>query len=544
MGLLPLFLLSYFRPVTEQEIIVWLRVIPALFAVATIAMVFVLSRRYFGHRAAWMAATLMAFVPRNFLEMSSISHADVPQIFFLVLSLYFCCRLAEERRRWWLFWASVAAGLAFSCKYTGLFLLPLAWLLWSMQTLREGAEPVGVKAARVARLVRLLAAVAGFLAIGAGVVIIPRLARPYGDARYFGVVLSQLFLRLRLLAGAAGVGLLGLVAFRPFWRMVGQRPRLASVLEQTLLSLAAFGAAFAAMSPFNVFDVRSGFLRGFLYESLHSSFGHTIAENSSPLLWLSVLLSPELLDGLVLGLAAISLALVLAAAVKRGSWSLLGPAAVLWLWAIAYFAFLLWRVNLRTYRALLPIVPCLIMLAAQGWAWLAGWMAGRLPRRIAPLVAIAGALLVVGLELPASLDRIGQFRQSTSRREETSVAVVAGHWLAEHYSPSRRVLYDPYSYVPPVFADATATPYGGTLQLLQAVDPDIVVTSSAIADRFSDVGQASAYARDESEFLANHGYYEALRRGEAGYVLTRDFGEVQVYERRRGGRRNQKWESL
>ena len=37
MGLLPLYLLSYFTDVTERQIIVWLRMIPTLFSIATVA---------------------------------------------------------------------------------------------------------------------------------------------------------------------------------------------------------------------------------------------------------------------------------------------------------------------------------------------------------------------------------------------------------------------------------------------------------------------------------------------------------------------------
>jgi len=122
MGLLPLFLMSYFTEVMEQDIIVWLRIIPAIFAIATTALMFFLTRRYFGRLAAWMGAFLLAFVPLNFLKMSSISHSDVPQVFFLALDLYFCCRLAEARQLKWSIWASIVAGLAFGCKYTGLFL--------------------------------------------------------------------------------------------------------------------------------------------------------------------------------------------------------------------------------------------------------------------------------------------------------------------------------------------------------------------------------------------------------------------------------------
>lgn len=531
MGLFPLFLMSYFTEVTEQDIIVWLRMIPAVFAIATIALVFLLARRYFGHLAAWIGALLLAFVPLNFLEMSSISHSDVPQVFFLVLGLYFCCRLAEERQLKYLVWASIAAGLAFGCKYTGLFLLPLIWFLWIAQTLREDSERIDVKAVQIAQVARYLTAISGVAAIGAGILVIPYFARPYGDAEYFGVSLSRFFSLTRLFAVTAGIGLLAIAALRFVWMLIGHQPKLADVLRQVMLSLVAFGVTFFITSPFNVFSVRSGFLRGFFYESLHSSFGHTIAEDSPRLLWFKVLGSPELLDGLILSLAGVSLALTLYKVAKSGPWKLLEPASVLWIWSICYFAFLFWRVNIRTHRALLPIIPLLIILAAQGVGQMIQLVSLRLSRRLVPLLSIVSVLMIIGVELPRSLPRIVEFRHMTSHREKTSTAVRAGHWLAEHYPPHTRVLYDQYSYVPPLFPEAYVTPFGGTLQLLETVDPDVVIVSNEIADRFSGVRQATAYARDESDSLAKRDYYKVLRGEEIGYALVRDFGDVQVYER-------------
>jgi len=313
--------------------------------------------------------------------------------------------------------------------------------------------------------------------------------------------------------------------------MIGRQPKLADVLRQVMLSLVAFGVTFFMTSPFNVFSVRSGFLRGFFYESLHSGFGHTIAEDSSGLLWFKVLMSPELLDGFVLSLAGVSLALTLYEVAKSGPWRLLEPASVLWIWVIYYFVFLSSRVAIRTYRALLPIIPFLIILAAQGVGQVIQLVSIRLSRRLMSILSIVSMLIIIGVELPKSLPQIVEFRQITSHREQTSTAVRAGHWLAEHYSPTTRVLYDHYSYVPPHFTEAYVTSFGGTLQLLETVDPDIVIVSNEIADRFSNVGQATAYVRDENTFLAKHDYYEALRREETGYLLVRDFGEVQVYAR-------------
>jgi len=531
MGLLPLFILSYFTEVSEQHIIVWLRMIPALFAIATIALTFLMARRYFGRLAAWLSAFLLSFTVLNFLEMSAMSHPDIPQLFFLTLGIYFCCRLAEDGHLKWLVWASASAGFAFSCKYAGLLLLPVIGFYGLLQTIRMDMAQVKVNSDRVIKVSRLLTALAGFALLFVGLVVAPYAAAPYIGAEYFGVSMPQFFDSLRVIAIAAGAGLVLLTAAPFIWTFIRQRPKLAYLLKLGMLSAVTFALALFVTSPFNVFSVRAGFLRGFLYQSLYSSFGQVFAETSSGLSWFNLLLSPQLLDIVIAGLAAISLVLT-AYKVARGGWQhLLVPEAVMWSWVIFYFGLLIWRINQRAHRTLLPIIPFLIIFSTHAVGWVLQYAVTRLSRRFTVGLAIILPLTIVGLELPKSLERIIEFRQMASQREQASTAVLAGHWLAEHYSPSSRILYDHYSYVPPLFSEAHVTPFGGTLQLLEAVDPDIVIVSSEIADRFSDVGQATVYVRDENYFLAKRDYYEALHREEIGYVLVCDFGDVQVYAR-------------
>jgi hypothetical protein len=531
MGLLPLLLLSFLADVTEQQIIVWLRMIPTLFALATVALTFWMARRCFGRLAAWLSAFLLSFTVLNFLRMSVMSHSDIPQVFFLMMGMYFCCRLAEDGHSTWLISASVAAGFAFGCKYTGLFLLPIIGLYAILRTIQLDTAQLSVNSDQVVRLARLLSTLVGVGLLILGSVIIPYAAAPYVGAEYFGVPIPQFLNSLRVMSIVAAAGLVLLTVVPPIWSSVRRRPKLVYLIKLGMLAAITFALAFFVTSPFNVFSLRSGFWRGFLYESLHSSFGHGFGAQSDRLEWFSILSSPELLNPLILALSLVSLALTAHEVAKRGWQGLFAPESVMWVWTLCYFSFLVWRVNLRTHRALLPIVPFLLILAARAVSQLIPHAATRRSRRLGAALTVAGLLIIVGLALPKSLDRMLEFRQSTSSREQSSEAVVAGHWLAAHYPPPTRVLYDPYSYVPPVFADAHVTPWGGTLQMLETLEPDVVIVNSYSSGRFSDVRQAATYARDEAQFMARHQYYATLRGGGTGYVLVRDFGSVQVYER-------------
>lgn len=531
MGLLPLLLLSLFADVTEQQIIVWLRMIPTAFAAGTVALTFVMARRYFGRLAAWLAAFLLALAVPTFLRMSVMSHPDIPQVFLLMLGVYLCCRFTEDQRLSWWIGASGAAGIAFACKYSGLFLLPVIGLCGLLQTIYADEAQIRVNRNQVVRLARLLVVLAGAGLLTLGLAVIPYAAAQYVGAEYYGVPMTRLFSTLRAVSLLVGAGL-GLLAVAPAaWAFLRQRPKLVYLLKLGMLSAAAFAAAFLLTSPFHVFTVRSGFLRGMLYESLHFSFGHGFQAENDRLQWFGILSSPELLHPFLLSMAVVQLALTLCRLAKKGWQALLHPEAIVWTWTLAYFALLLWRVNVRTHRALLPIVPFLVVLAAHGVSQLMQCAAVRLSRRVASALAVAGLLLIVGLALPEPLDRILEFRRSTINWEQGSDAVLAGRWLMANYPPSTRVLYDPYGYVPPAFADAHVTPWGGTPQLLEMLAPDLVIVHSYHSDRFSDVRMATAYARDEAEFMARHRYYAILRNGEAGFVLVRDFGQVQVFGR-------------
>jgi hypothetical protein len=532
MGLLPLLVLSLFSPITEQHIIVWLRMIPTAFAVATVAMTFYLARRYLGRLAAWLSALLLSVTVLHFLRMSVMSHSDIPQLFFLLLGVYWCCRFLEDRQVSGWIGASAAAGVAFSCKYSGLFLLPVIGLCGVLHIGRLDTAQVRVDSDRVAQGARLLAALLALGLFVVGSVVVPRAAAPYASAEYYGVSMPDFFRALRGLALAASAILVLLAAVPAVWTFIRDRPTLALLLQLGMLSAATFALAVVLTSPFHIFDVRSGVLRGFLYESLHGSFGHGMRAQTDRLQWLTLLASPQLLHPLVLALAALGLALWAYRLDRVGSQGLLDPRLVIWVWTAGYLGLLLWRVNVRTHRALLPVIPFLLTLAAGAVHQIKHCAATRLPRRVVSLLTIAGLLVLLVVVLPPSVHRLLQFRQSTASREQSSKAVEAGKWLEAHLPPSTRVLYDPHSYVPPTFADAHVTPWGGTPQLLETLQPDVVIVHSQQSDTFSDPGQAGDYVREEAQYLARYEYYASLRSGEAGYALLRAFGSVQVYGRR------------
>ena len=125
----PLILVQIFTPISDQAIIVALRYGSTFFSVLTVIFTYILARRYWGRLAGWVSAISLTILPFSFNYWSVTSHPDTPQMFFIVGSLFGCCEFVIKRQERWLYVAGFIAGLAFSTKYGGLFILPIIGLL-------------------------------------------------------------------------------------------------------------------------------------------------------------------------------------------------------------------------------------------------------------------------------------------------------------------------------------------------------------------------------------------------------------------------------
>lgn len=91
---------------------------------ATIVLVYLLARLWFGRGAARWAATLLAF-NEYFLDVSSRATAHAPQLFFLALALYAWARFLRSQRPAPAYLAGFAVGMAFYAKEHSALLMPL-----------------------------------------------------------------------------------------------------------------------------------------------------------------------------------------------------------------------------------------------------------------------------------------------------------------------------------------------------------------------------------------------------------------------------------
>ena len=535
LALLPLFLIDSVSVMTEQKIIIVLRLISTMAAMAAIASVFLLAKRFFGSLSAWISSLSFMTVPLLFNEFSIISHPDILQVLFIVLSLYFTCHLVEKKDIKWLLFASVSAGLTFACKYSGIFLLIILWTIEAYNIFagdRLKSEPEERKPLKTTDC---LMPIIGLVAIFAGFVFTPGFVARHmtddGQIMDIAKIHFITFARIACLFFGFAVILLKAGGFVPFLPKKTLRfiDNLYTLLFRSVFAFIVFSISFFITSPYSLSGLN--FVSGIAFESEHTALGHMLIENHNKILWFKELTSPQLIGKFVYMIVLLQLFLSILAWFRNKNKRAWHPETVLWLWIFLYMGFLIFRINMIRSRYLLPVIPVCFILFSLPIKQLVEWVKVKLPHVGGTSVSACIVVLMGCLEFPNAFQRIYQFRKETLVREETNTSVKAGKWIEENYPASSRVLYDRFCYVPVLFTNAYAT-FDATLETLGTFNPDIVMVSKQASYPYDDIGNAKVLVRGEEYFWKRFEYYAGLRDGRAGYTLARDFGGVQVFRKR------------
>lgn len=544
--LLPLTAVQQFAPVSDQQIIVTLRLVSLLFAVGTVGATYVLARHVLGRPLAFVAAGLLAVVPVTFLRYGLLARADVMQLFFLVIGLYATIRLAASGSRRWLWAAVVAAGLACATKYSGLFLLPLIWAVMlatiyagqftprtflSDTTFRRGLRVVLAGGAAGALLVALLftpdliAALFttdGQLADGA----LPIVAA------------------VRLGALVVGGLLLLAVALPQVWAWLRQQTRLVRVLHATIQQVALtgilFGAVYILAAP--ALLPRFDFIRTFLYQISSKTHGLTFASERSRFEWFEILAAPPLLTLPLVLLAGVSLAVLVVGVVRDGWRAFLTPPGLLWVWVAMHMAILVLAIRHFGPQYLLPAIPFMIMLALHPFTLLHGWLTAHLAPPQARLATGLAVALVLLITLPGAATQVLAYRSDTANPHDLQ-RVAIGDWLRGQYPTSSSIATDYYypQFVPPAFeyvVTAYVPPSFASIRDVQpenfpdfaTAPPDVALVALPLAQQFADAARADDYFLGRAAFLEHRNYYATLRDPTSGYQLVHRTATFEVYE--------------
>jgi 4-amino-4-deoxy-L-arabinose transferase-like glycosyltransferase len=145
----------------------------ALMGMASVALVYDLTRRRFGRVAGGVAGLVLAFTPMT-VAISRHNNPDALLVLCCVAALWFVVRALEDGRTKWLVWAGVMVGLAFETKMAvALMVVPGIAAAWMW------VAPRG----RVAAVKQLLAGGAAMVVVGGAwpllVALTPASGRPW-----------------------------------------------------------------------------------------------------------------------------------------------------------------------------------------------------------------------------------------------------------------------------------------------------------------------------------------------------------------------------
>jgi 4-amino-4-deoxy-L-arabinose transferase-like glycosyltransferase len=258
--------------------------------------------------------------------------------------------------------------------------------------------------------------------------------------------------------------------------------------------------------------------------------GHLLRAAGNPAGWISVLASTAVLGPVGLGTGLIGL---IAWTVVDARTFLSQRKTVAWmrlpleLFTFGYLFFLLVWIGDLQARYALPILPGLAISAGGIIVWF--WKRGGMWTVIS--VAVLGLML-----LPLLRQTVDFVRAQTARMDDPSVAsrVAAGRWMATRWPNDASVVADAYSYTPSSFTNVSQS-FGLTRELVQSMRPDVIVTNSAIRNRFLDSSMAGEYIDGAAAYQDIAETYSDLESGRIRcYAFQNRFGPVTIYSREAG----------
>ncbi|MDF1547523.1 MAG: glycosyltransferase family 39 protein, partial [Bacteroidales bacterium] len=110
--------------VSERTVLIFFRLYSWFYFLALVLVLTLLTYKLTGIYGAFFALALSFIASPNLLLYAAMLHPDVAQVFFIVLSLYWLYLFVSNRKNWYILLSAASAALAFSCKYSGVLLLP------------------------------------------------------------------------------------------------------------------------------------------------------------------------------------------------------------------------------------------------------------------------------------------------------------------------------------------------------------------------------------------------------------------------------------
>lgn len=486
-------------PSTVRAIVLTTRALSLGAASGLLLCTFGWTRRTYGTLTAWLALIVLALNPTVY-TWAVVVHPDMLQALCLLGALYYTVTASERPATSSILASSALAGLAFATKYSGLFVLPL---IAAAVIRRREVTTSHVAGLRIGTM-RAVTAVAGVVLLGAFAIDAPWVVRHITADGHVDVPLLISLDALVWIIRAAGA-LLVVTAVTPWmWRLFLRWTALETVLWGFGTALAAFTLTFVLTSPFSL--ERFAFLKGLYYEAVATGARINVHWVAS---W-------------TLGVfTTVGLPIVVAFGCTVFGWFAdrrrrTRMEIVLSCWIGIYILVLLAPVHELAIHYALPLVAPLAILAARGVTEVLEIVAWRLPRAPRPAMAAVVITAVAAFEFQ-NVAALRQTREAVLHRNGAPV-ILAGQWLEERVPTTSRVVYDYQSYVPPAFANVTAT-WGDSRAWLTSANPDVVVVNKYVSPIWRGPHNEESYS-------------VCLERGTCGYTRVFELDPIAIFQKR------------
>jgi 4-amino-4-deoxy-L-arabinose transferase-like glycosyltransferase len=518
----------------EHELFFIIRLVTWLGGVFSIALIYIFVRRFVGRiEAIYAAATLTAFpiVILMFVD----PHPDTWQMFFVILSLYYCAKAVEAIRYGveadfgrfrcrpdvaFVLKASAAAGAAFSTKYVGAFFLPLLALL------AISLPPITIGARRFEVFIRWLGFTCALVAVPLIILftkvrpeflldILPEWrALPESALRHIAAIVRWSALVVGIFYLVIATAVTGGTRFLTYEKWFARVTLLVSIGF-------TFAIAFALTSPWSAYHLR--FFPDVYGMSVYINFGH-----GTKALWAGPHWFRMIIDGM--GLITFILSLVGAVGIVgsvlgRRDWQKLSPFLVVLGWVVLFGGYLLLRVNLVHHQYAMPLIPGIIVLAAAGLMVIRTTVAFRVAERPAFAGVVLIAVAALSLQFFQNTAVYARGKQDGLTTSLTLDNQIIGQWYSRCVPRDARIFPAPYTYIPPDISEVWFRTQG--YSALEQFKPNLIMVEMANAKVFMETPElTSASVQGTADDISR--FYKVVLHS-TDYVAGPQFGGNRVY---------------
>lgn len=496
-ALTTVYITSWFTDITDQHIIITLRLISLLCGILSVLMLFQLALRFIDSHTAWLATGMFMIIPLSFWNFSFAVYPDTTQLLFILCSLYWCSfiPLRSDSKPFYL--AILFSSLAFSVKYSGIFLLPVIFLVQIFhQSTRERIIPYRFNSKKYLRFLRIfllalgLSGLAMYWFMNSGNISLWFLNGPIESPQNVHLIEN-----LRQSGLIMGVTMLVVVIFQPLWNYLEANTPLAYNIRlfsyKAGSALGIFALVFAVTSPYLIINFE--FLRGMLDQPEIVSQSHLHPQNPGLLGWIKTLMANNLLDNITFWTAVLGFILSIIQFFVRG---VKARKSVLWIssfWIILYFTMLVFRMVQQAPQLLTPILPFVVLLSAYAILSTYRKLLDFIQPRRRSTFEFVFILLVIGAYFLANFSQFWQYRTDTASRERSNSYLEASRYLKESSHIDNTIIFDPYSYISTQFTPKKRIWNMRDENIAVAFTPGLIVMNDKMRSRFQSDSIAKSF---------------------------------------------------